>query len=198
MAGVCTGKANLAVALSRVLGIPARVLFVFPTHFIAQFWLPGYGWIRGESTQGIFPNAVQDWTVQWIANIEDENDAGHKGGVIAFWGIDEEVNAVWDVEYDHIYESGRQNNNYAVIDGTSSEIEYLFMKGTELWRLFGQLVNSNISPEHRSIFKGYHELYFESLLVNDIQEAIHQAENAVEEAWRLLYGECNSILGNDQ
>ena len=61
-----------------------------------------------------------------------------------------------------------------------------------------QLVNSNIGPEQRTIFKGYHELYFESLLVNDIHEAIHQAEKAVEEAWRLLYGECNSILGKDR
>jgi hypothetical protein len=57
--GSCLSNANLAVALLRANGIPARVLGGYPSwasvpmecHFIVEAWVPGYGWFPIEPTQ---------------------------------------------------------------------------------------------------------------------------------------------------
>jgi len=82
---VCTGKANLAVALLRAIGIPARVLMVAFTHYIAEFYLPDYGWVRGESTQAVFPQPVECNTVMMACTQFEENYSG-QGGVMYYWG----------------------------------------------------------------------------------------------------------------
>ena len=55
--GSCTSFANLAAALLRANGIPTRILAVYPTwspslqtHYIVEFYMPDYGWVRFEST----------------------------------------------------------------------------------------------------------------------------------------------------
>lgn len=55
--GSCTSNANLAVAVYRACGVPARVLSGYPvwsgplqTHYICEVWLPETGWYPVEST----------------------------------------------------------------------------------------------------------------------------------------------------
>jgi hypothetical protein len=56
-AGSCTSNANLAAALFRAVGIPARVIAGYPTwsgplqtHYVVEYWLPGAGWRLMESS----------------------------------------------------------------------------------------------------------------------------------------------------
>jgi len=56
-AGSCTSNANLAAALFRACGIPARVIAGYPTwsgplqtHYVVEYWLPGIGWRLMESS----------------------------------------------------------------------------------------------------------------------------------------------------
>lgn len=183
----CTGKANLAVALCRSLGIPARILFVLPTHFITEIWIPDYGWVRGESTLGIFPAAKENSTVLWIANIDDEYNGGDHGGVITIGGIeDKNADASWFPVYDHIYQPGNKIENFATIEGDIHSNSMLFEKGSELWRIFCGLKNSSLTEEKLAIYSGYHKLYLESLVANDIPIALECADQAILEAKRLL------------
>jgi hypothetical protein len=185
--GVCTGKANLAVGLCRALGIPARVLHVLPTHFITQIWIPDYGWVRGESTKGIFPDPMHIWTVAWIVDIDDENHAGrYSDGVVAYLGLDDEVNAKWNVEFEEIGRPDRWIEDFVFIDSEKSTNEGLFEKGAELWRYFCKLMNLGLSDEQLAIFTGYHKLYFDDLVARDTQSAIQHANFAISEAKRIL------------
>jgi hypothetical protein len=173
--------------MCRALGIPARVLFVLPTHFITEIWVPAYGWVRGESTLGIFPHAKEDSTVLWIANIDDENDAGDHHGVITLGGIeDENADASWFPEYDDIFQPDNKIENFATIQGDVQSENLLFKKGSELWHLFCGLKNSDLSKETLAIYSGYHRLYLESLVANDIPSALECADQAIAEAKRLL------------
>ena len=59
---ICTGSANLAAALLRANGIPARLLANYPvwntlfaTHYFIEAYIPGYGWVRAESIMNVFP-----------------------------------------------------------------------------------------------------------------------------------------------
>ncbi len=56
--GSCTSCANLAAALLRALGIPARIVAGYPTwcgplqtHYVVEYWLPRGGWRLLESTR---------------------------------------------------------------------------------------------------------------------------------------------------
>jgi transglutaminase-like putative cysteine protease len=194
---VCTGKANLAVALARSLGIPSRVLAVLSSHFICEFWVPDYGWVRGESTQGVFPDPKHIWTVNWITDIEDENLFGPSGGIVAYLGIEGTSEATWTPEYDEINRPEHWDQKYATVDGDSILNKHLFSKGTDLWRLFCQIQNLELEEERRSIFDDYHDNYFQSLIENDIQTSLIWADLAIEEGNRLVdqhqaEGESNS------
>jgi transglutaminase-like putative cysteine protease len=80
--GSCTSRANLAAALLRAHGIPARTLSHLPAwapklyeHWLVEYWHPDMGWVWAESTLNIF--RPQPWTlvVLNVANPEDENKA---------------------------------------------------------------------------------------------------------------------------
>lgn len=200
--GVCTGKANLAVALARALGIPARILSVLASHFISEFWIPDYGWVRGESTQGIFPDPKHIWTVVWIGDIEDENLFGPRSGIIAYLGIEGNGNATWFPEYDEIALPEHWIQKYATVDGDSVLNKLLFAKGSDLWRLFCQVQNLGLDENQSSLFYSYQGNYFQSLVKNDIRNALVWADLAIEEGHRLTAheesGGLSSLLRNKE
>jgi hypothetical protein len=180
---VCTGKANLAVALARALGIPARVILVCKTHFLVDFWIPDYGWVRADSTRAIFPVPKNYRTVIWIANIKDENYAGPIGGVVAYWGTENYSDSIlFDIDY------GQSVNNeeFAYIKGNTNLNNLLFEKAKKLWRLYCRLKNAGLNNEELATFSEYQSRYFKSLVDNDIQNALNFAELAISEAYGLL------------
>jgi transglutaminase-like putative cysteine protease len=184
--GVCTGKANLAVALARALGIPARILAVLSSHFISEFWIPNYGWVRGESTQGRFPEPKHIWTVDWIGSIEDENLFGSSDGIIAYLGIEGNGNATWYPEYDEINLPEHWIQKYATVDGDSVMHKLLFAKGADLWGLFCGVQNLGLDENQNFLFHIYQGNFFQSLVKNDIWNALNWADLAIAEGKRLV------------
>jgi len=80
--GSCTSRANLAAALLRAEGIPARTSAHLPTwsgplyeHWHVEYWHPGAGWTWIEPTLGKLRPKPYSMVVLNIANPEDE-DAG--------------------------------------------------------------------------------------------------------------------------
>lgn len=78
--GSCTSRANLAAALLRAHGIPARTVAHLPTwapmlyeHWLVEYWHPGAGWVWIESTMGHMQ--PKDWSLVVInvANPDDED-----------------------------------------------------------------------------------------------------------------------------
>ncbi|MFX0207937.1 MAG: transglutaminase family protein, partial [Candidatus Hodarchaeota archaeon] len=104
--GVCTGKANLAAALLRSCGIPTRVLMIYTTHYIVEYYLPSYGWVQAESTQGINPyiRDSSDDTICFTTFTRDEtnqsvvNGQSPYGGVIFYIGTSTH-NVSWGINY---------------------------------------------------------------------------------------------------
>ncbi len=84
--GSCTSYANLAAALLRANGIPTRILAVYPTwapslvtHYIVEFYVPEYGWVRFESTLGKIPWKPYRDVVVAVVTPEDENKSFEEG-----------------------------------------------------------------------------------------------------------------------
>ena len=87
----CTGKAHAATALLRANGVPARPLLnilagtVTDMHWIVDYYVPGYGWVRMESASGVNPMAPQDEIVVRVCNPGDEFPVWYPWGIDAEW-----------------------------------------------------------------------------------------------------------------
>ena len=80
--GSCTSRANLAAALLRARGIPARTVAHLPTwsgplyeHWLVEYWHPGAGWVWLESSLGQFRPLPCTLVVLGVANPDDEDRA---------------------------------------------------------------------------------------------------------------------------
>jgi hypothetical protein len=81
--GSCTSRANLAAALLRAHGIPARTISHLPAwytgplyeHWLVEYWHPGVGWVWMEPTLGRFQPAPNKIVVLAASNPEDEDKA---------------------------------------------------------------------------------------------------------------------------
>jgi hypothetical protein len=77
--GSCTSCANLAAALLRANGIPARILACYPTwagplqtHYIVEYFVPQKGWVWMESTMGKTPLEPYQYVIVGVVYTEDE------------------------------------------------------------------------------------------------------------------------------
>jgi hypothetical protein len=81
--GSCTSRANLAAALLRAHGIPARTVSHLPAwykgplyeHWLVEYWHPSVGWVWIEPTLGRFQPAPNKIVVLATSNPEDEDKA---------------------------------------------------------------------------------------------------------------------------
>jgi hypothetical protein len=148
--GVCTGKANLAAALLRSCGIPTRVLMVYTTHYIVEYYLSSYGWVQAESTLGINPyiRDISDDTICFTTFIEDEtnqsviNGQSPYGGVIFYIGTSTE-NVSWGINYNFW---NREVSQSLVVDTT--EINNVMGIAKSIWNyycLYGSSISSDVN-----------------------------------------------------
>ncbi len=131
---VCTGRANLAAAMMRASGIPARILMIYPTHFITECYLHPYGWVRVEPgmakfvsetfqlTNSIF-TCFLSYVTAYCASIEDETPNSQiegfapDSGVIAYWApTDTSVGFMIDVSNDWDLSSKAINGPIGTVD----------------------------------------------------------------------------------
>jgi hypothetical protein len=78
--GSCTSRANLAAALLRARGIPARTVAHLPTwsgplyeHWLVEYWHPGKGWTWLESSLNQFQPSPATLVVINVASPADED-----------------------------------------------------------------------------------------------------------------------------
>ena len=121
----CTGHAHAAVALLRANGIPARTLLNMPDwasnydmHWIIDYYVPGYGWVRMESSGGVNPEPPQDELVVRACNPCDEFPVWYPWGNDAEWHTSDTAFEVpgW----------GGVHNAYAVLtlSDSSEQVDY--------------------------------------------------------------------------
>lgn len=86
--GSCTSRANLAAALLRAGGVPARTVSHLPTwaygdllyeHWLTEYWHPGTGWVRVEPTLGKFAPPASSFAALSTATVDDEKLTGKPG-----------------------------------------------------------------------------------------------------------------------
>jgi len=150
--GVCTGKANLGAALLRANGIPARVLMVYPTHYIVEYYAHPYGWIRSETTRGITPYPNKRNTIVYCAHPEDEssfnkfNGIRPYAGIIAYWGTSN-LKVIYDIEYGN-WQNLVNHNITLSEDKSDDSLSYT----KKAWNYYMNYTGNNLNSEQKILY----------------------------------------------
>lgn len=108
----CTGCAHAGAALLRANGVPARVLmntpvtstaYAYDHHWILQYWVPGYRWLRMETTVGVNRVAPETEIVTYVCAPEDEFQRFFPCGIDGHWHTSDPVLSCWDPDWNQAH-----------------------------------------------------------------------------------------------
>ncbi|MCD4734617.1 MAG: T9SS type A sorting domain-containing protein [Bacteroidales bacterium] len=90
----CTGHAHAGAAIFRANGIPCRVLLNMPAfyygnfdmHWMIEYYIPDYGWVKMETSIGSNPyNDAHNEVITIACNIEDEFSITFPDNIESYW-----------------------------------------------------------------------------------------------------------------
>jgi transglutaminase-like putative cysteine protease len=88
----CTGHAHAGVALFRANDVPSRTLLNMPVgippfdmHWVLEYYVPDYGWVRMEPSGGLNPGYPEYEMVTLLCQPEDEFPLFHASGIEGYW-----------------------------------------------------------------------------------------------------------------
>lgn len=90
----CTGHAHAAAAIFRANGVPCRVLLNIPTwitsrfdmHWIIEYYIPQYGWVKMETTNGNNPYTdASKEIITFACNPDDEFSMTFPDNIESYW-----------------------------------------------------------------------------------------------------------------
>jgi len=146
--GSCTSRANLAAALLRAGGLPARTSAHLPTwsgplyeHWHVEYWHPGAGWTWIEPTLGQLLPRTSSLVVLNIAGTDDEDasfdEAILRSGVALGaprFAVHEHSKELRVATQKWRKENDRLNEAYPVATLEVGDVEDLFASAREAWK----------------------------------------------------------------
>ena len=150
----CTGHAHAAAALLRANGVPARVLLNMPVghtvdmHWIVDYYVPGYGWVKMESAWGMNPLPPQDHLVVRACNAADEFPVWTPYGVESEWHSS-------DTTYDmYTPEWGLAHKAYSVLSVADSRerIDHAIALADSVYGFYTSYWGIGLSPAESAVF----------------------------------------------
>jgi hypothetical protein len=181
--GVCTGKSNLAAALFRAAGIPARIILTSPLpHFFVEYYVHPYGWVRSEATAGTTPIGYHWFVAGYCAYPEDETDSSYINGqnpgygAVVYWGADN-VDIFWDIVYSNCH---RDSYN---IEMTQEQINKAYNLSNSVWEKFVLNFNNDLTEKGEQNFnelKSYQMAAAQAFVQKNLQGFFDNLESALE------------------
>ena len=201
--GLCVAQTNLAIALFRANGVPARILIVNPLyyrsrevdwidalHYVIEFYVPKYGWIRANA--GRAPYQPKNDIALRIIYPEDENEAGnglsYYGGMAPwFWFSNENISLGFPEDLFTFYKKPK----YSGVPITSKKVlnifklkiedaEEAFKLTQENWEIFVKLFGKEMNCKALELQQKSTDFITESKIeeyMKSIKESINYLKN---------------------
>jgi hypothetical protein len=149
--GTCVGQANLAAALFRAAGVPAKILICEPIpfpnvyHCIVQYYIPDYGWIWMDQSNAWHPFPPKLRIVLRVCYPEDENNAGH--GLKKYGGV---LQDRW-IKNDKVFGSVTRGKPLRDENNMTVDFEFgnvVFNLTQDVWELFTKFAGRDLGFEN--------------------------------------------------
>lgn len=164
----CTGHAHAGAAIFRENGIPCRVLMNMPTfaapnfnmHWIIEYYIPQYGWVKMETSMGYNPyiNDHQEM-ITFACNPEDEFSMIYPNNIESYWFASDTV-------FQHQYPDwGLAHTGilYRVLNDSIAKVDSIISLTDSVYRYFTTYQGIHLSSAQHSYFQIAQDFQYKAL-----------------------------------
>lgn len=181
----CTGHAHAAAALLRACGIPARVLLNMPVngsaydmHWIIDYYVPNYGWVRMETSSGVDRYPPQNELIVRACQSGDECPVWFPCAIDAEWHTSDTAFGMW---YPSWY---RAHNTFAVLQirDLSEPVDYAIALTDSVHGLYSSFWGIGLSSAQSAAFQaglGHQTAALDSIQVSDLPGYLAEMQQAL-------------------
>ena len=196
----CTGHAHAGAALFRANGVPARTLLNMPTwasnfdmHWIIDYYVPDYGWVRMETSTGQNPCYAKDEIVTLVCNPEDEFPPFFPCGIEGYWHTSDPALGMWNPNWGGAHTAF----NILTIPDSTDKIELAYSLTDSAFFYYSQYWGINLTPTQQAIFQTALNYQTEALTklqtndldgyIGDMQQALNNYKNVNPEPITIIF-----------
>jgi transglutaminase-like putative cysteine protease len=153
----CTGHAHAGAALFRANGIPARTLLTMPTwsrnydhHWIIDYYVPDYGWVRMETSLGEHPTSPDHEIVTLACNPEDEFPLFFPSGIEGYWHTSDPALGMYNPDWG----GAHSGYNWFTIPASTDTIEQACSLTDSVFQYYTQHWGVGFTASQQTVFQG--------------------------------------------
>jgi transglutaminase-like putative cysteine protease len=168
----CTGHAHAGAALFRANGIPARSLLNIPVgssgsdmHWIVDYYVPDYGWVRMETSSGKNPIHPEEEIVTFASNPEDEFCLFFPCAIDGCWHTSDPALGMWRPDWAGAHRAFDEG----FINYSSDEIELAHSITNSVFFYYSRYWGIKLTPAQKVSFQYAH--YKQKAALTDLQNS---------------------------
>lgn len=200
----CTGTAHAGDALMRANGVPARTLMVMPTwyggafdmHWIIEYYVPDYGWVRMETTLGQNPVSPVEEIVVLACNPEDEFPLFYPDGLEGYWHTSDPSLGVaaprWGQSH-HAFDEGSVGASTEDADKAIALGKTVFDRQVDTW---GLTLPQDQQAEVQAAY-GYQSQALAKIRARDMSGFLSEMQNAADAYGQVTLNPMHTIFYED-
>ncbi len=153
----CTGHAHAAAALLRAGGVPARTLVNMPVagsnrydaHWIIDYYVPGHGWVRMETSLGINPRQPQQELIIRACNSSDEFPVWFPCAIDAEWHTSDTAYGMWYPDWGYAHAASAVTQ----LGDSSERVDYAIALTDWVFNLYSACSGIRLTPAQYAAFE---------------------------------------------
>lgn len=200
----CTGHAHAGAALFRACGVPARSLLNIPTwyggyfdmHWILDYFVPEYGWVRMETSTGHHPTYAQEEIVTLACNPEDEFPLFYPCGIEGAWHTSDPAMGMFNPSWGGAHHA----DNILGFVAPTEQIELAHSLTNAVFSYYSQYWGIILTPAQDAAFQqafGYQTLALQALQEQDLDGCIAHLQSALEAYEAVGAAEVTTVFFDD-
>ena len=200
----CTGHAHAGAALFRALGVPARSLLNIPTwysgyfdmHWIIDYFVPDYGWVRMETSLGQHPAYAKDEIVTLACNPADEFPLFYPCGIEGAWHTSDPAMGMMNPNWG----GAHRGYNIAWMNETTEKIEEAHALTHAVFSLYSQYWGIVMTPAQAAALQdavSHQALALESFQDMDLDGYIANMQSALDSYQEIQQAPNTTIFFDD-
>jgi len=154
----CTGHAHAGAAIFRANNIPCRILMnmpvwysgLFDMHWIIEYYIPQYGWVKMETSAGINPyvNGHQE-IITFACNPEDEFSMTYPDNIESYWFASDPI-------FQHMapdWGGAHASSSYCYISDSTSKVDLIISLTDSIYKYFTTYKGINLTIAQNNYFQ---------------------------------------------
>lgn len=201
----CTGHAHAAAAIFRANGVPCRVLMNIPTwytsrfdmHWIIEYYVPQYGWVKMETANGNNPYTyASKEMITFACNPEDEFSMTFPDNIESYWFTSDTV-------FQHFYPDWNGAHfglQYKSVSDSSEKVDLIISLTDSVYKYFTTYKGIELTASQSIYFQTATDFQFKAfnaMKVLKTDSLIYYLNKSLDDYRKILAAPLHTIFFDD-